>query len=40
MAPIAESDVLRPDFLDRYAGMVRQGGAFTAFLCHAIDIPF
>ena len=35
-----EEDAIRPDFLDRFAAIARSGGAFTAFLCKAVGVPF
>ena len=37
---IPEEDAVRPDFLDRFADIARAGGAFTAFLCRAVGVPF
>ena len=40
IADIPEEDAVRPDFIDRFAAVARAGGAFTAFLCRAVDVPF
>ena len=37
---IPEEDAVRPDFLARFAEITRAGGAFTAFLCRAVGVPF
>ena len=40
IADIPEEDALHPDFLGRFAKLASAGGAFTAFLCKAVGVPF
>ncbi|MDE2914489.1 MAG: DUF2461 domain-containing protein [Paracoccaceae bacterium] len=37
---LAESDVTRPGFLDRFASIARTGSKFAGFLCRAVGAPF
>ena len=37
---IPEEDAVRPDFLERFAGIARAGAELTAFMCRAVGVPF
>ena len=40
IADIPEAKAIRPDFLDRFAGIAQAGAAFTGYLCKAVGVPF
>lgn len=38
--PVSEADVMREDFMDRFAEVCKKGAPFMRFICDGIGVPF